>query len=287
MDDVKSRIRAKPSDETFAWVCEAVGAGARIDSWMVAQGGSACAIHAIDVVDAGGGRHPLILKRFFRQEWLAEDPSAGACDLPAVLMTRLPGRAVLLPDDLDGWLREVAEPLVLLHAIADPCARHLEPYRHYGDPHAVPRPPWTKRPDVWETVATRLADAAPPHESGFVHRDYHPTNLLWLQGRVSAVLDFMDSSYGPREVDLAHCRINLAQLHGPDAADRFLEIYGELRGEGFAMHPHWDLVGFLNVLPGPRGVYWGWTNLGVRHLTDALCGSRLDEHAARVVARLA
>ena len=267
MDDVKSRIRAKPSDETFAWVCEAVGAGARIDSWMVAQGGSACAIHAIDVVDAGGGRHPLILKRFFRQEWLAEDPdaparearhlrllegaglalpvpalvaedpSAGACDLPAVLMTRLPGRAVLLPDDLDGWLREVAEPLVLLHAIADPCARHLEPYRHYGDPHAVPRPPWTKRPDVWETVATRLADAAPPHESGFVHRDYHPTNLLWLQGRVSAVLDFMDSSYGPREVDLAHCRINLAQLHGPDAADRFLEIYGELRGRASRCTP--------------------------------------------------
>lgn len=317
MDDIKRLIRDRPSTRTLDWVCAAVGARSRLDSWMVAPGGGACAIHAVDVLDAGGVRHPLVLKRFFREDWLAEepdvaerearhlrllegvslpipklvavDPYAEVCDRPAILMTRLPGRVVLMPDGIGGmeaWLRDLAETLRVLHEIPDDVAREFPPYRHYGDPDALPIPAWTKRPDVWEAVAARLREPAPACTSRFVHRDYHPCNLLWKRGEISGVLDFTDSSYGPAPVDLAHCRFNLAQLHGPDVADRFLEVYDALAPGAARLDPYWDFVGFLNTLPGPAGVYWGWRNLGVRHLTAETCWARLDEYAARCVAAL-
>lgn len=176
MEDVKTRIRERPSDASFAWVCGAIGARARVDSWMVAVGGSACAIHAVDVVDAGGVRHPLVLKRFFREDWLAKepdvaareahhlqlletaelplppvprlvavDPSGEACDVPAVLMTRLPGRAELLPEDTEAWLRSLAEPLASLHALPESVWAGLSPYRSYADVEHLEVPSWTKR----------------------------------------------------------------------------------------------------------------------------------------------
>jgi aminoglycoside phosphotransferase (APT) family kinase protein len=201
-------------------------------------------------------------------------------------MTRLPGRSVLMPEDLDAWLHSIALPLHVLHSLPDASARELPRYRQYGDPHTVTVPTWSKRADVWERVIERLQAPPPAVTDRFVHRDYHPTNLLWIQGGLSGVLDFTNSSYGPAGVDLGHCSINLAQLHGPDVADRFVEIYESVARGAIEIDPYWDLVSLLNVLPGPEGVYWGWRNLGVTHLTAELCWGRLDEFAARRVAAL-
>jgi aminoglycoside phosphotransferase (APT) family kinase protein len=281
---------------------------------MLAPGGSACAIHAVDVLEAHGLRHRLVLKRFVQRDWLAREPDlaerearhlelvaalalpiprlvavdarADACDAPALLMTRLSGRVVLSPEEPDAWLRGAAETLRALHELPEERAHALEPYRHYGDPTALAVPAWSKRPEVWERVIARLARAAPQAARRFVHRDYHPGNLLWLQGRRSGVLDFTDSCCGPAAVDLGHCRLNLAQLHGPDCADRFLEIYAALAGGAVEIDPYWDLIGLSNLLPGPEDVYRGWLDLGVRHLRLETCWARLDDYAARVVSEL-
>ena len=314
MEDVKTQLRGHPSEETFAWVVAAVGARARLDSWMVAQGGSACAIHAVDVLDAGGMRHPLLLKRFFREQWLARDPDlverearhltllaqvdlpiprlvaadprAEDCDLPAVLMTRLPGRPELLPSDVDVWLRSLVEPLGVLHALPESVWSGFPPYQSYNDLGCLEVPRWTRRPGVWERVIERLQGTPPASASHFVHRDYHPGNLLWSQGHVTGVLDFPNSSHGPAAVDLGHCRLNLAQLHGPDVADRFLEVYESVAPGSLELDPYWDLLSLAGCLPGPEGVYWGWRNLGVTHLTAEICWRRLDEFAERLLARL-
>lgn len=314
MEDVKAQIRARPSGDTLRWVAAAVGAGARVDAWMVAPGGSACAIHAVDVVDVRGSRHPLLLKRFFREDWLARepdlaerearhlellqgvdlpipelvavDPRASETDLPAVLMTRLPGRTRLLPSDLDAWLRSLVEPLVVLHGLPESVASSFPPYRSYSDLGTLEIPGWTRRPELWERVIDRLRRPPPAAEDRFVHRDYHPNNLLWTHGRISGVLDFTDSSHGPAAVDLGHCRINLAQLHGPDVADRFVEVHEAIAPGQIELDPYWDLWSLANVLPGPEGVYWGWRNLGITHLTDEMIWERTDELTARVVARL-
>ena len=64
--------------DTLAWVAECVGARARVDGWMLLEGGSACAIHGVDVLDARGVRQPLVLKRFFRRDWVAREPDLAA-----------------------------------------------------------------------------------------------------------------------------------------------------------------------------------------------------------------
>lgn len=319
VEDVRALIRRDPSPETFSWVADRVaahvGTRARVDGWMILSGGSACAIHAIDVMDDRGQRLPLVLKRFFRRDWLAREPDIAArearhlqalacvdlpiprwvgvdpqgevCDHPAVLMTRLPGRSELVPDDMDAWLRGLVEPLAVLHDIADDRLAAFGEYRSYNDLEALAVPAWSSCPAIWQQLIERVRGERPGFVPRFVHRDYHPTNLLWTRGRVSGVLDFTDSSRGPAAADLGHCRLNLAQLHGPDVAERFLAMHQALAPGSIEIDPYWDMLSLVEVLPGPDDVYWGWTNLGVRHLTTRVVRERLDAYAAGLVAKLA
>jgi hypothetical protein len=44
--------------------------------------------------------------------------------------------------------------------------------------------------------------------------------VLWLGGRVTGVVDWVETSIGPAWLDVAHCSTNLAIVLGIDAADR-------------------------------------------------------------------
>lgn len=314
MQDIRAEIRRVPSPETLAWVADAVGSGAHVEGLMLLDGGSACAIHALDVADARGLRHGLVLKRFYRADWLerepdvaerearhlqwlapvelpmprlvAVDPRAEHCDLPAILMTRLPGRVELAAPDLDAWLRALVEPLLTLHAIPDALASRFGAYRSYNDVAALDVPAWSRCPEHWSRALERLRQPAPACAPRFVHRDYHPNNLLFLQGRLSAVLDFTDSSYGPAAVDPGHCRLNLAQLCGAGVAERFGALHEEMAPGSVELDPYWDLLSLIEILPGPDDVYWGWRRLGVSGLSTGVVRERLDDYVALLVAKL-
>jgi len=62
-----------------------------------------------------------------------------------------------------------------------------------------------------------------------VHRDYHFSNLLHVDGHLSAVLDFEWAIAGDPEADLLNANA-IAQVE-PRAADRWLAAYRELRPE--------------------------------------------------------
>jgi aminoglycoside phosphotransferase (APT) family kinase protein len=281
---------------------------------MILDGGSACAIHAVDVVDARGVRHPLVLKRFFRRDWLERepdvaerearhlqllsgvelpvprlvgvDPDASHCDLPSVLMTRLPGRSVVAPEEMDSWLLRLVEPLPVLHAVDGHVLSSLAPYRAYVALDDLLVPAWSSRKPAWDRAIQCVQGAAPEAVDRFVHRDYHPTNVLFTRGAVSGVLDFTDSSRGPAAVDLGHCRLNLALLHGPDVAERFLAIHKEVAPDSIELSPYWDLLSLVELLPGPPSVYWGWRNLGVTHLSEDIVRERADEYVELLVSKL-
>jgi aminoglycoside phosphotransferase (APT) family kinase protein len=317
-DDIRRRIREDPPPETFEWLAGWFGARARVDSWMILEGGGACAIHAVDVVDARGARHPLVLKRFFRQDWVAREPDVAArearhleklvavdlpiprlvavdpdgrsCDWPTVAMTRLPGRVELAADgrspaERDPWLRALAGPLPILHDIGAEVVADLAPYQSYVRLHELVVPSWSSRPDAWARAIAIVQGPAPAARECFVHRDYHPTNVLFSQGRVSGVLDFTSSSRGAAALDLGHCRLNLAQLHGPEVAERFLALHESLAPASIELDPYWDLLSLLEVVPDSPSVYWGWRNLGVGGLTPELIAGRLDDYVALLVAK--
>ena len=111
-------------------------------------------------------------------------------------------------------------------------------------------PPFTTVPGLWERVAGVLARPWPAHRAIFIHRDWHPGNVLWDGDRVTGVVDWATAARGPAGIDLARMRLNLASRHGRAAADRFVELYVAAGGDASARHPFWDLLDAADAWTG-------------------------------------
>ena len=104
--------------------------------------------------------------------------------VPAILMTFLPGRAVAVPN-LDR-LAEVAaaihdvEPDDLPHDYAPWCRETTK-----GPPSSA------TRPQLWIDAIDRWMNHMPAYHRTFIHRDFHPGNVLCREGRARG------SSTGP------------------------------------------------------------------------------------------
>jgi aminoglycoside phosphotransferase (APT) family kinase protein len=112
-------------------------------------------------------------------------------------------------------------------------------------------PPWSGDDGLYLEAFARLAEPAPAYAPTFLHRDFQPGNVLWQDGEVTGVVDWVETSTGPADLDVAHCASNLATLHGAEAGSAFAEAYAAAGGELAAdrdARVYWrllDLVGFL------------------------------------------
>ncbi|MGC4378585.1 aminoglycoside phosphotransferase family protein [Fictibacillus sp. Mic-4] len=86
-------------------------------------------------------------------------------------------------------------------------------------------PEWSKHQEEWWKVIQCVTEHYPDARNGFIHRDYHPCNVLWEDGRLTGVVDWVNACIGPAGVDAGHCSLNLALLYGADDADFFLNAY--------------------------------------------------------------
>jgi aminoglycoside phosphotransferase (APT) family kinase protein len=164
---------------------------------------------------------------------LALDPSGDRAGRPALLMTFLPG--VPRMRDLDP--NRLATPLVALHGGGAP--EGLQLFRHWFEPSRVNVPSWSTRPEAWARLIDVALDGQPDHPPVFLHRDFHPGNLLWQGDDLSGIVDWATASLGPRGADIAHTRANLALVDGPDAAAGFLSAYVALV-PSYQHDPWWD-----------------------------------------------
>ena len=137
-------------------------------------------------------------------------------------------------------------------------------------------PAWTERPRLWERVIEAVQQPAPTTQAVFIHRDFHPGNVLWVDDTVSGLIDWEPASWGPRNMDLAHCRLNLAQLHGAVAADAFLDAYRMVAGP-FEHPAYFDLLAVIEMLPDVGPPYRG---VATDHRP------RLEEYLAGLVGRI-
>ncbi|HET6664900.1 MAG TPA: aminoglycoside phosphotransferase family protein [Acidimicrobiales bacterium] len=178
-------------------------------------------------------------------ELVAADLTGGDIgdDVPALLMSFVPGRAVAGPDA--GRLAEVA---ALIHA-TDPTGFAHDYFPWFADSTVAPPPasPW---PRLWEAAIGLWHDAMPGYTPRFIHRDFHPGNVLWWRGRAAGVVDWANACAGPCGCDLATCRANLVDLAGDRAADDFQAAYESLTGE--TLHPYWEMASILENGPS----YW-------------------------------
>jgi aminoglycoside phosphotransferase (APT) family kinase protein len=276
-DPVRGLLRRRPPTAALRWAAAAVGAGSRVvrvrplaSGWL--------ANHAVDVADAAGGMHRLVLRRWARPGWdvddptltaareaavlellaatpvpaprlLAADPDGATCDVPALLVTRLPGRPPDPAADPRRLVGRLAATLPAIHA-TDGAAAALPAFHCFYDPGKLVPPPWSDRSALWARAIAVAAGPPPPGDPCLIHRDYHPGNTLWSRGRLVGVVDWNFGSWGPPSFDLGHMRANLAADLGPEWAEEFLAAHRALTG--FEHHPWWDIAAVvdLDIIPG-------------------------------------
>ena len=273
----RSRVRrpARVAPAAIHWIERELGPGARV-ARARAMPPSSTAKHAIDVDFADGESLRFVLRRYHDARRLENDPwyvpanealaltlvaAAGVpaprlhaadlegafCESPALLESWIEGEAAWRPQDLAAFLRDAAAVLVRVHAVKPADAR-LRRYAPYREPGPLVSPPFSTRPGLWESVGEILERPAPAHRDTFIHRDYHPGNVLWDGARVTGVVDWATAALGPPGIDLARMRLNLAWHLGVDAADRFTAAYAAAGGDPSARHPFWDLLDAADVL---------------------------------------
>jgi len=196
----------------------------------------------------------------------------------------MPGEVVLQPANRDEWLQGLAGAATKIHRVD--AAGFPWSYRRYNEGESLLVPAWSKHPEVWKRALDVVHGPAPSFRSCFVHRDYHPSNVLWSSGRVSGIVDWVNGCRGPAGIDVAWCRHNLANLHGVSTADDFLAAYIVAAGSDFNYDPYWDLMSVVELLPGPPSMYEGWRAAGFPGISNTIMRERVDAYLASVVARL-
>ena len=154
---------------------------------------------------------------------LAVDPEGAEAGDPAHLMTRLPGSLELARSD-DDLLDELAGTLAAIHA-HDPAGDRPRVFQSWAHEAKRVVPAWARRPHLWQQAFELLAKPQPEYHGTFLHRDFHLGNVLWEGGRVVGVVDWVETSWGPAALDVAHAATYLAMLHGEEAAQRFGAAY--------------------------------------------------------------
>lgn len=252
--------------DVTAWVADAVAPGARFVRGRRLTGGITSSMHALTIRMPTGQRHNVVLRRWVGTErdgprlvrneaevldalgtttlpaprLVATDPLGEHTGYPALLMTRLPGRMDLAPSDPERWLAQIARLLPAVHN----APVQVRPFEWWIDTQKLTVPDWSGEPEAWKTAIAAAQEDPPTFEPCFIHRDYQHFNMLWSRGKLVGLVDWSFSSMGPRDLDVGHCRLNLAVLFSADLAERFRLAYEAEAGR--SVDPYWDIVSILS-----------------------------------------
>jgi len=281
-DDHATRVllRSRPPEQALRWAGSLLGGP--VVSVDALSGGMNAAMHQLTVEPAvGGPRVSAVLRRYVRPNVLAEepgiasreartlqfveavvvptplclgvDPTGTAAGVPSVLMSQLPGQVDWWPKDVNRWLRGLAELLPAIHSAPLPAAGAFPAFVPYSQDKYEP-PGWARSTATWERafeifLGARPAAAGDRVNDTFIQRDFHPGNVLWLDGSVSGVVDWQSACIGPDVIDVGHCRVNLYK-YGLEVADRFTDEWQRLTGRSY--EPWADVVSIIGILDGLR-----------------------------------
>ncbi|MCH1867683.1 phosphotransferase family protein [Nocardioides sp. CFH 31398] len=174
---------------------------------------------------------------------LALDAEGGGCGNPAHLMTHLPG--TVQPVGADPVA--LAALLARVHAVRPTI--EVRTYQSWAWEEKYVVRDWCRDPGLWEAAFDLLRTPPPAYEPTFLHRDFQPRNVLWDGGRVTGLVDWVETSTGPAWLDVAHGATNLAVHAGPGAAEAFSASYVDVTGA--EPQPYYDVMDVVGFLPPP------------------------------------
>ncbi|MEW2623300.1 aminoglycoside phosphotransferase family protein [Streptomyces sp. NPDC048106] len=310
---------------TLAWVRRHLEADERIVGAEALHGGATADMRRLTIGTRDGGTRHLVLRSFVgptRQGpaedllhreadalttltgtgvpapgLVAVDQTAAHCEYPSLLMTHLPGRTVLDDEGLETRLPLLARQLVAVHAVR-PAVRPRE-YVALTTADTVVTPAGADAA-VWAAAIDVIRKPAPRYEGRLLHRDFQPGNVLFdlppedpagaVGARITGVVDWAAASWGPADLDVAHCSTNLALLHGPVWGLRFTEAYQEAGGRLAAAadeRRYWQVREPLAFSEEVQSVAQPWREAGRTELTTRDVEERLDAYLTSLMDALA
>ncbi|QCD55509.1 alpha/beta fold hydrolase [Streptomyces hawaiiensis] len=294
---------------TRAWVARQLPEGRTVDKSAFLAGGWSAQMRRLTLDDGTELALRTIVKPFFRRhapgllareaeiltllaeqegvpaaELIGVDATGEHCDHPSLLMSVLPGRVRVDEEELGPRVDLLAGQLARIHRIVP--RERPRAYQAWTSPTAVP-PGWERAVDV-------IRRDPPPYDGCFLHRDFHPGNVLFTGSgaglRVSGVVDWVETSWGPADLDVAHCSTALALLHGPEYGLGFRERYEAQGGRRLAdgpEHLYWRLLDALAYVPDAAKLAGPWRELGRTDLTPEVLGERLEAYVTGLLKRYA
>ncbi|MFC8495588.1 MULTISPECIES: phosphotransferase family protein [unclassified Streptomyces] len=307
--------------KTLAWVNRHLDSGERVVETAMLHGGMTAEMRKLTIGTQDAVTRHLVLRSFVdpfylrnAEEWLtreagalellggtgvlapdlvAVDPTAAHCEYPSLLMTHLEGRSVLDDEGVETRAPLLARQLVAIHAL-QPVERPRT-FTTLTTPESVVVPKGGQEA-AWAAAIDVIREPAPSYEGRFLHRDFQPGNVLFDvpssrpdEARIVGVVDWSQPSWGPADLDVAHCSTNLALLHDPSWGLRFAGAYEEAGGT-------------LASKPGER-LYWlvrdalacseevdlwaqAYQAAGRTDLTTSVLERRLDTYVTGLMAAL-
>ncbi|MFF3931467.1 phosphotransferase family protein [Streptomyces hirsutus] len=306
---------------TRSWVEKGLSDAERIEKVVRLRGGWTSEMRRLDL-RGPGGRRSLVLRSFVKPFFVrhaeglltreaavlrllgdtdvpaatlaAVDATAQYCDHPSLLMSLLPGTVRLGDQGADDRAELLARQLVRIHRLPVTVRQRPRTYQAWASPERVTLPAATERPELWQRAFDVIRREPPAYRGCFLHRDFHPGNVLFTGTgddlRISGVVDWVETSWGPADLDVAHCSTALALLHGVPAgmrfADRYVAAGGTLAEEGTAPL-YWRLLDALGFARDPEKVAVPWRELGRVDLTTSVLTQRLEGYVESLFSRYA
>jgi aminoglycoside phosphotransferase (APT) family kinase protein len=303
---------------TLAWVSRHLEIGERIVSAAALHGGISAEMRRLTIGTRDGGTRDLVLRTYVdgehaedslnreagaltllpgtgvpAPELVGVDPTAAHCEYPSLLMTHLAGRTVLDDEGLETRVPLLARQLVAIHALRP--AERPPDYVALTTADTVVTP---KGADAaaWAAAIDVIRKPPPPYEGRFLHRDFQPGNVLFdvpprrpASARIAGVVDWAATSWGPADLDVAHCSTNLALLHGPAWGLRFAEAYEDAGGvlaAAASERRYWQVRDGLAASEEVQVVSQPWREAGRKELTTRAVEERLDAYVTAVMEAL-
>ncbi|GGV89435.1 hypothetical protein GCM10015535_43140 [Streptomyces gelaticus] len=302
---------------TRAWAGENLAPGERIEGVRRLLGGWSSQMRRLDISGPQGGRS-LVLRSFVKPFFVRHAPGlltreadvlrllAGTdvpaarcvavdargehCDHPSLLMTLLPGEVRVDDAGAERRIGLLAGQLAGIHRVEVAAPARPRDYEPWTAPDRVRVPDATGRPLLWRRAVELIRREPPAYVPKFLHRDFHPGNVLFdgaaAEPRVSGVVDWVETSWGPADLDVAHCSTALALLHGVPAGMSFAGRYeaagGRLAASG-ADHLYWRLLDALAYAPDAEKPAVPWRELGRTDLTPVVLTERLENYVENLL----
>lgn len=260
-----------PPLSALTWAAEVAGPSATVHLVRRLAGGTHAATHAlmseqptVEMVlrrfppgDTAAAREARVLTLLdgldgWAPRLLAADPEGHHLGQPATLLSKLPGSADITSLPAETTATQLGRALARVHAVPTARLRELRDGAARATARAGARATATSSAaDTYDAAPAASILAAHRHRLAdqplvLTHYDYWSGNVLWQDGELTGIVDWSGASRAPRGFDVSWCRLDLALLHGPVAAELFLTAYEQAAGEPVPEMALWDLFALTN-----------------------------------------